>query len=246
MAQGAHMQDLFRITDDLLEALDPLEFSDPVTHIYNPLKYARSAYDEYLERNGRKPKEVLLLGMNPGPWGMVQTGVPFGEISAVRDWMGIKPHGGTPGTCHPKRPIEGFLCKRREVSGKRLWGWAKKTFGAPENFFTRFFVANYCPLMFLEESGRNRTPTQIPMAERKPLLAPCDQALRETALYFQPRHVVGIGAFAADRAKTALSGLDVTIGRITHPSPANPKANKGWEGCILKEFAQMGIKGLGK
>ena len=126
MVKGPHMQDLFRITDDLLEALDPLEFSDPVTHIYNPLKYARSAYDEYLERYGRKPKEVLLLGMNPGPWGMVQTGVPFGEISAVRDWMGIKPHGGTPGTGHPKRPIEGFLCKRREVSGKRLWGWAKK------------------------------------------------------------------------------------------------------------------------
>lgn len=150
-----------------------------------------------------------------------------------------------PETFHPKRPVEGFSCKRREVSGKRLWGWAKKTFGTPETFFTRFFVANYCPLMFLEESGRNRTPAQIPMAERKRFLAPCDQALRETVLYFQPRHVVGIGAFAADRAKAALSGLDVSLGRITHPSPANPKANKGWEDCILKEFAQMGIENLG-
>lgn len=239
------MQDLFKTTEDLLEALAPLEFSHPVTHVYNPLQYARSAYDEYLKRYGGKPKEVLLVGMNPGPWGMVQTGVPFGEISAVRDWMGIEPHHGVPETFHPKRPVEGFLCKRREVSGKRLWGWAESTFGAPENFFSRFFVANYCPLMFLEETGRNRTPNQIPVAERKPLLAPCDQALRETVLYFQPRHVVGIGAFAADRAKAALGGLDVTVGRITHPSPANPKANKGWEDCILKEFAQMGIEGVG-
>ncbi len=240
------MQNLYETTDKLLKALEPLEFSRPVTHIYNPLKYARSAYDEYLKRYGGKPKEVLLLGMNPGPWGMVQTGIPFGEISAVRDWMGIKPHRGMPERFHPKRPVEGFLCKRREVSGKRLWGWAKKTFGTPEIFFTRFFVANYCPLMFLEESGRNRTPTQIPMVERKPFLASCDQALRETVHYFQPRHVVGIGAFAADRAKAALGGLDVTIGRITHPSPANPKANKGWEDCILKEFAQMGIENIGK
>ena len=194
------MQRLYKITDALLDALDSLEFSNPVTHIYNPLKYARSAYDEYLKRYGTKPKEVILLGMNPGPWGMVQTGVPFGEIWAVRDWMGIAPHRGIPKMSHPKRPVEGFLCKRREVSGKRLWGWAKKNFGTPEAFFTNFFVANYCPLMFLEESGRNRTPNQIPMVERKPLLAACDQALRETVLYLEPRIVVGIGAFAADRA----------------------------------------------
>ena len=239
------MQNLFKTTDDLLKSLESLEFSHPVTHIYNPLKYARSAYDEYLKRYGGRRKEVLLLGMNPGPWGMIQTGIPFGEISAVRDWMGIQPHHGVPGRFHPKRPVEGFLCKRREVSGTRLWGWAESRFGTPENFFSRFFVANYCPLMFLEEGGRNRTPNQIPVAERKSLLAPCDQALRETVLYFQPRHVVGIGAFAADRAKAALGGLDVTVGRITHPSPANPKANKGWEDCILKEFAQMGIEGVG-
>ena len=236
------MQTLSQITDDLLEALKPLEFGPPVTHIYNPLTYARSAYDEYLKRYGRRPKEVLLLGMNPGPWGMVQTGIPFGEIDAVSGWLGIGPHRGAPRMFHPKRPVEGFLCKRHEVSGKRLWGWAENTFGTPENFFRRFFVANYCPLMFLEEGGRNRTPNQLPLAERKTLLAPCDQALLETVRYFQPRHVVGIGAFAADRAKAALKGLDVTVGRITHPSPANPKANRGWEDCIKGEFAQMGIR----
>ena len=236
------MQNLFKITDDLQKALAPLKFSRPVTHIYNPLQYARSAYDAYLEAYGGKPKEVLLLGMNPGPWGMVQTGVPFGEIITVRDWMKIKPNRGTPDNIHPKRPVEGFQCKRSEVSGKRLWGWAKNMFGTPERFFSRFFVANYCPLMFLEETGRNRTPNQIPVSERKPLLAPCDQALRETVLYLQPRHVVGIGAFAADRAKAALKDLDVTVGRITHPSPANPKANKGWEDCIVKELVQMGIE----
>ncbi len=236
------MKNLFQIADDLSAAMKSLEFSRPVTHVYNPLEYARSAYDKYLKAYGRSPKEVLLLGMNPGPWGMVQTGIPFGEVTAVKDWMGIPPHHGAPDVFHPKRPVEGFSCKRREVSGKRLWGWAERNFGNPENFFSRFFVANYCPLMFMEGSGRNRTPNQIQIAERKLLLAPCDQALRETVLYLKPRHVVGIGAFAADRARTALKGLDVSVGRITHPSPANPKANRGWEDCIRKEFAEMGIK----
>ena len=33
-------------------------------------------------------KKLIFVGMNPGPFGMVQCGVPFGEIAAVRDWMG--------------------------------------------------------------------------------------------------------------------------------------------------------------
>ena len=35
-------------------------------------------------------KEAVFLGMNPGLWGMAQTGVPFGTVSLVRDWMGIE------------------------------------------------------------------------------------------------------------------------------------------------------------
>ena len=236
------IMDLFKVTDAQVTALKTLRFGPPVTHVYNPLEYARGAYDTYLRKYGGKPKEIVLIGMNPGPWGMAQTGVPFGEITVVRDWLGIHVPIGKPVKIHPKRPVDGFDCKRSEVSGKRLWGWSKKKFVTPEKFFARFFVANYCPLMFIEESGRNRTPNNIRSSERKPLLSICDQALRDTVLYFNPRYVVGIGEFAAGRAKIALGDLDVIIGRITHPSPANPKANKGWEPLISKELLQLGIK----
>ena len=234
--------DLHEITDSHVKALQRLKFGPPVTHVYNPLEYARRGYDEYLKKYGGKPKEVILVGMNPGPWGMAQTGVPFGEIDVVKDWMGIETPVDQPRRIHPKRPVHGFLSRRREVSGKRLWGWAKKTFETPDRFFARFFVANYCPLMFFEADGRNRTPDRIGAAERKPLLSICDKALRDTVLYLNPHYVVGIGNFADGRAKDALSGVDVIIGRITHPSPANPKANKGWEEIIKKEFSQLGIK----
>lgn len=230
------------IIEKLVADVSALRFSSPVTHVYNPLVYARAPHAQYLERFGRPPKEILLLGMNPGPWGMAQTGVPFGEVTAVSEWMGIAAPVYNPPGEHPKRPVTGFACRRSEVSGRRLWGWAKKTWGTPEKFFQRFFVANYCPLVFMEVGGRNRTPNTLPKAERTPLLAACDKALRKTVACFSPRFVIGIGNFAAQRAGAALSGMDVTIGRITHPSPANPKANKGWEALITAELAALGIR----
>src|SRR6478609_6272568 len=128
-----------QITETLRQALAPLRFGAPVTHVYNPLEYAGTPLRQYLERYGSTPKEVVLVGMNPGPFGMVQTGVPFGEVALVRDWLGIEAPVGKPAREHPKRPVDGFACKRSEVSGARLWGWARETFGSPERFFERFF-----------------------------------------------------------------------------------------------------------
>lgn len=127
--------------------------------------------------------------MNPGPFGMAQTGVPFGEVELVRDWLGIDTKIGKPPREHPKRPIEGFACQRREISGQRLWGFARARFERPERFFARFFVWNYCPLLFLEASGRNLTPDKLRAAERAPLEAACDGALRRAIAILRPRIV---------------------------------------------------------
>ncbi|MFH1985301.1 MAG: uracil-DNA glycosylase family protein [Pseudomonadota bacterium] len=229
------------VLEMLLADLAPLTFAPPVSCVYNPLIYARAPHDDYLSRYGAPPREILLLGMNPGPWGMAQTGVPFGEVSFVRDWMGIRAPVSRPADEHPKRPISGFACTRSEVSGKRLWGWARDRWQTPAAFFSRFFVVNYCPLVFMEAGGKNRTPNQLPAAEQAPLLAACDAALRRTVEIMAPVHVIGVGAFAEARAGAALTGMGVRIGRITHPSPANPKANRGWAAVVAAELAAMGI-----
>ena len=210
--------------------------------VYNPLEYALEPVRQYAERFGRGPKEVVFLGMNPGPWGMAQTGVPFGEIAAVRDWMGIRGEVGKPSREHPKRPVEGFACTKSEVSGRRLWGWAAAAHPRPEGFFGRFFVANYCPLAFMEDSGRNRVPEKLPAQEREPLFAACDRALGRTFEALAPDWVIGIGTFAEDRAKRIL-GEDsgVRIGRILHPSPASPAANRGWAEQATAQLRNLGI-----
>lgn len=218
-----------------------MHFGPPTQCVYNPLIYAQAPHHLYWRKYGRAPKEILLLGMNPGPWGMAQTGVPFGDVAMVSEWLGIRAEVDTPAQMHPKRPILGFDCPRGEVSGQRLWGWARRRFGTPERFFQRFFVANYCPLVFMEQSGRNRTPDKLPKNESAPLLAACDEALQRTALLMRPRMVVGIGKFAALQAQRALAHVEVQVGLITHPSPANPKANAGWAELVEQELAQMGI-----
>ena len=232
---------LTSIDRELSAAMDELSFATPVTHTYNPLAYAWEPHRVFLERFGGGTKEALFLGMNPGPWGMAQTGVPFGEVAAVRDWMGIDEPVEHPADEHPKRVVSGFDCARSEVSGRRLWGWARERFGTPEVFFERFFVINYCPLMFLEQSGRNRTPDKLPKAERETLLPPCDEALRRSVELLRPKHVIGVGSWAMKVAKRVLEGVDVQIGTVLHPSPASPKANRGWASQAEADLSAAGI-----
>lgn len=218
-----------------------LRFGMPVTHVYNPLEYAGRGYRRYLRRFGEGRKRVVFLGMNPGPFGMAQTGVPFGEVASVRDWMGIEERIKKPAREHPARPVQGFACRRNEVSGARLWGTVASRFGAPERFFRDHFVANYCPLVFMEESGRNRTPDKLAPGERTRLYAACDDHLRRVVETLEPEWVIGIGGFAEERAREALGDREVRLGRILHPSPASPLANRDWAGTAERELRALGV-----
>ena len=234
--------DLLDICDRLTQELDGLEFADPVAYVYNPYRYARAPLAEFIRRFGSGPKEALLLGMNPGPWGMAQTGVPFGEIAAVRDWIGINEPVGQPRAVHPKRPVQGFDCPRSEVSGRRLWGWAAERFGTAEAFFERFYVINYCPLIFLEGSGRNRTPNKLPIEERQPMNAACDRALRASIEVLRPQKLIGVGRYATDCLERVAGDMDLPIGMILHPSPASPAANRGWAPQAEKQLTEFGVE----
>lgn len=225
---------------DLTRSLTPLRFSDPVTHVYNPLEYAEPAIRQYLERYGDREKRVIFLGMNPGPWGMAQTGVPFGEVAAVRGWLGLDAAVGKPPREHPKRPVSGLACERSEVSGKRLWGLFAARYATPAAFFDDHLVLNHCPLVFMEESGRNRTPDKLPADEREPLLEACDRALAELIDLYRPERCVGIGGFAEKRLRT-VGGDTISIGRLLHPSPASPLANRGWEAQATSQLIEQGI-----
>tara|TARA_R110002096_G_scaffold70208_2_gene168399 strand:- start:968 stop:1699 length:732 start_codon:yes stop_codon:yes gene_type:complete len=236
-------KNLLEATDELVAALDGLTFGEPVSHVYNPLEYARVSHEQYVSRFGDSTKRVLMMGMNPGPWGMSQTGVPFGEIAAAKDWMGISAPVGKPNPEHPKRPIIGFDCEKSEVSGRRLWGLFAEAYPKAADFFIDHYVVNYCPLVWMEESGRNRTPDKLPAAEMAPVSAACDVYVAKHLELLKPEFAIGVGAFAETRLKKIADqlGIPVTIGRILHPSPASPAANRDWAGTAEKQLREQGV-----
>lgn len=227
----------------LEEQLRGLKFSPPVEYVYQPLEYARAPHEEYLRRFGTGTKKVLFHGMNPGPFGMTQTGVPFGEIASVRDWMGIEMPVGKPAREHPKRPIEGFACQRSEVSGRRLWGLFAERFGTAEAFFKEHFVANYCPLVWMSATGANLTPDKISALEMAPVEKACQEHLVEVIKILKPVYLVGVGAFAEQRLQRAAqtAGSKATVGKVLHPSPASPAANRGWAEAATKQLVELGV-----
>ena len=235
-------ESLIKAARKLSREVDALSFAEPVTHVYNPLDYARQAHEAYLNLVGGNVS-IVLLGMNPGPWGMAQTGVPFGEIAAVRDWLKITTDIDRPPQEHAKRPVEGFSCAKSEVSGRRLWGLFRERFGSPRKFFEQHFVLNYCPLVFMEASARNRTPDKLPAAEREPLDAACDKHLGTVLRVLDPEHVVGVGAYAEKCLMRVVDGIGKTpnVSRILHPSPASPAANKGWAEKATAQLIEAGV-----
>lgn len=238
---------LLKLSDAFSDACDALRFAEPITHVYNPLQYARKPHHKYLRKYAAPGRaKTILLGMNPGPWGMAQTGIPFGEIAAARDFLDVADAVAKPAIEHPKRPVLGFDSPRSEVSGRRLWEWAESRFKTPDAFFDQFFILNYCPLCFMTETGKNFTPDKLPAHERHALEEVCDDFLRRTVEYLQPERVLGVGMFAEKKAKLALNevviqGKALEFGRILHPSPASPAANRGWAPQAEAQLQALGL-----
>ncbi len=225
----------------LATAVGRLRFGAPVVCVYNPLSYAWAAHELYLRTYSQEPKRVVFLGMNPGPFGMVQTGVPFGDVNSVRDWLKLECQLRRPSRQHPKRPVFGFDCPRCEISGQRLWGLFAKRFGTAPEFFKEHLVLNYCPLAFVEASGRNRTPDKLSAAERAALFAACDQHLRTSIQAVQPEWLVAVGDFAFKQARRLFEHGPPKLGRILHPSPASPAANRDWAAQATAELERLGV-----
>jgi single-strand selective monofunctional uracil DNA glycosylase len=243
MAHKNIFAELKKISSVLAAKCSALSFGTKVQAVYNPLVYAVRPYNLYLELAGSSTKKIIFLGMNPGPWGMAQTGVPFGEIAAVRDWLGIEAAVGKPEREHPKRPVEGFACARSEVSGRRLWGLFHERVRTPAEFFREHFVANYCPLVFMDSSGANVTPDKLSAEECVPLFEICDHALAKTIELLEPEWAIGIGGFAEKRIRTVKEQIkhEFSVAKILHPSPANPRANAGWQDEVIGRLVELGV-----
>lgn len=217
-----------RLRDDTDVLGRKLTIEGSVDCVYNPLVYAWDVHKRYIEISGDKGARTIMLGMNPGPHGMGQMGIPFAATSMVRDLLGITNIPvDQPSSPHPKRPVIGLEYPREEVSGTRIWGLLSETYGDSDRIFENVFLVNHCPLMLLDgERGRNVTPDKISGQTARSLLQRCDEHLVEVVEALDAYCVIGIGKFAERRAIKALEGSNVQIKGCWHPSPASPLANR--------------------
>ncbi|XP_076259988.1 single-strand selective monofunctional uracil DNA glycosylase-like [Rhynchophorus ferrugineus] len=95
--------------------------SSHIKYVYDPTDYASEPSEKYIEEYCQDTKQVLFVGMNPGPFGMCQTGVPFGDTEWVKNWLGIEGKIDKPLPECSARPVDGFKCTKKERSGHRFW-----------------------------------------------------------------------------------------------------------------------------
>uniref|UniRef100_A0A6A7G791 Single-strand selective monofunctional uracil-DNA glycosylase-like n=1 Tax=Hirondellea gigas TaxID=1518452 RepID=A0A6A7G791_9CRUS len=239
-AVGNPVSDILLIEQELSAELMTLSYAPKVKYLYNPIHYAVVPHLQYLQMFcSQLPKPLMMLGMNPGPWGMAQTGVPFGHVNTVRDWLGIQGEVSKPASEHPKKPVQGFLCTRSEVSGERLWGLLKQLSGGDASTLAAsVLLYNYCPLMMLADSGANITPADLKAGERKELESACNSSLVRTVSLLGVQDIIAVGNYTYDRTRAALkqSLPHVKVHKLLHPSPRSPAANRDWAGAAYLQL----------
>jgi len=232
-----------RRTRDFANQVDSLRFSCDC-YIYNPLDYAWPMMETYLRRYLSQPVKTVFLGMNPGPFGMAQTGIPFGEITVVKGYLQIEEPIGKPLVEHPKRPIFGLETQRKEISGQRLWGLIQEYFPDAQDLVGSIGVINYCPLVFVDRgsTGKNITPDRLGLGERMALETICDSYLHDMLEMLNPVFALGVGKYAESKLLTVAKAFeDITVGSILHLSPINPRANRGWAGIVRAQLDELGV-----
>lgn len=235
------MPDLVSLAAELSTSLGKVAGTLSADYVYDPSDYAKEPHDDYLRKYASGAKRVMLLGMNPGPWGMAQTGVPFGAVSQVRDWLNVGGKINEPEVFHPKRPVLGWDCPREEVSGRRLWDLLGSIYGTAKKMVDELVVVNYCPLLLLEgDEGKCRNLPLDKARGAARLLDVCDAHLAEVLKVVRPEVAIGVGAWAEGRLRL-VAGANVNVDRMLHPSPASPMANRCFPQAARQVLARHGV-----
>ncbi|XP_013171163.1 PREDICTED: single-strand selective monofunctional uracil DNA glycosylase [Papilio xuthus] len=231
--------EFLHLIDDLNNKLEIFQFPAAIKCIYNPTIYARHTFEMYVRKYCNTKKSIMFFGMNPGPFGMSQTGVPFGDVSSVREWLGIEGPVGKPPKELETRPVRGFECTRTEISGKRFWGLLKEICGTPEKFFESSFVYNYLNQQWMKTNGCNLTPGDFKVTEMKALYEICDPIFIKVLELYNVQTIIAVGKFCETRAHKAIEaylpskGKTIKVLYLPHPSPRTVN-NNNWDEKALE------------
>ena len=132
--------------------------------VWNPGSYGAPWHRVFREIYPLRERPILMFGLNPGPYGMGQTGIPFTDVRRLRQCLpkmaltlrerGREPR--VPGLA--PRSLRRFFTREFESSAVRVYRFLELGWGSAEKGWRSVGVANSCPLLFLDPEGRNQTP----------------------------------------------------------------------------------------
>ncbi len=95
----------------------------------------------------------------------------------------------------------------------------------------------------MSETGANLTPDKLPAPEMVAVDEACLDHLAESIAVLQPEWLIGVGGYAEERLREAAArtGSQAKLGRVLHPSPASPAANRGWAEAATKQLLEQGM-----
>src|SRR5439155_20317979 len=94
---------------------------------------------------------------------------------------------------------------------------------------------------FMEDTFEIRTPHKLAATEQASLFAACDDHLRSIVEALHPEWLIGVGDFAWRRGQAVFQTWEPSLGRIQHPSPASPVANRNWAAQVTRQLEELGI-----
>jgi single-strand selective monofunctional uracil DNA glycosylase len=228
--------------------------------IWNPGLYAASWHALFRKEYPASAGCILVFGLNPGPYGMAQTGIPFTDLKRLREHLprlakGLERRGcSLAGVGLAPRSLRPYLSRTFESSAVRVYRFLSRGWGSAEDGWRSVVVANPCSLLFMDAAGENRTPADLvgavsrrtgSLVAARRLRERCNAlrrlAAREAVRVLSPRGVVLLGKDAQRAMQTGIApllGPDSILG-WEHPARAVPDR---WAMGLLEEIKRRGWK----
>lgn len=234
--------------------------------VVNPGSYGERWHARFRRTYPLRRNPLLFCGLNPGPYGMAQTGVPFTDLKRLRAELprlateleatgsALVPPGLAPA------PLRPFLTRTFESSSVRVYRFLALVRETAEAALRDVVFVNPCPLLFVERrSGENRTPADLPRELRRAagtaragleraarLMAAFDAARLEVVTRaverLEPRGAVLLGrdvaAVIGDSLRARLGARAVV--EWEHPARAVPDR---WARGLASELRRRGLDG---